>query len=101
MQIIKNPERKDWNVLLQRPYVDNQNILKSVQTILNAVKQHGDEAIRAFTKKFDGIELDHFDVSEEEIAQAQNLISTQLKQAILQSKKISKNFTVPNCRRLK
>lgn len=92
MQMIKNPERKDWKALLQRPYVDNRNIAESVQTILNAVKQHGDEAIRSFTKKFDGIELNHFEVSEEEIAASQNQISTELKQAILQSKKNIEKF---------
>ena len=92
MQMIKNPERKDWKVLLQRPYVDNRNIAESVQTILNAVKQHGDEAIRSFTKKFDVIELNHFEVSEEEIAASQNQISTELKQAILQSKKNIEKF---------
>lgn len=85
MQVIKNPDRKDWNVLLQRPYVDNRSVLESVQQILNAVKQHGDEAIRSFTKKFDGVELESFQVSEKEIEEAKNNLSDELKNAIRQA----------------
>lgn len=85
MQVIKNPDRKDWKVLLQRPYVDNRSVLESVQQILNAVKQHGDEAIRSFTKKFDGVELESFQVSEKEIEEAKNNLSDELKNAIRQA----------------
>jgi len=85
MQIIKNPDKKDWKVLLQRPYVDNRSILESVQQILNAVKQHGDEAVRSFTKKFDGVELDNFLVSEKEIKDAEIKLSIEIKNAIRQA----------------
>lgn len=85
MEIIIKPERKDWKQLLQRPYVDNRSVLDSVQQILNAVKQHGDEAIRSFTKKFDGVELDNFLVSEEEIKQASDNLPADLKKAITQA----------------
>ncbi len=82
MQIIINPERKDWNHLLQRPYVDNRSVMESVQQILNAVKQHGDEAVRSFTKKFDGVELEQFEVSSKEINKAVDKLSDKLKAAI-------------------
>lgn len=82
MQVIKNPDKKEWKALLQRPYVDNRNVLESVQTILNAVKQHGDEAVRSFTKKFDGVELEDFLVSEKELEQAKDEIANELKEAI-------------------
>lgn len=85
MEIIIKPERKDWKVLLQRPYVDNRSVLDSVQQILNAVKQHGDEAVRSFTKKFDGVELESFLVSEEEIKEACEHLSGDLKKAISQA----------------
>ena len=81
MQVIKNPGKKDWKVLLQRPYVDNRSVLESVQQILNAVKQHGDEAVRSFTKKFDGIELENFIVSEDEIKEACDTLPSELKSA--------------------
>src|SRR5436190_17826673 len=86
MQVIKNPDKKDWKVLLQRPYVDNRSILESVQQILNAVRQHGDEAVRSFTKKFDGVQLENFLVSKNEITVAENKLSIEIKNAIQQAR---------------
>lgn len=85
MQVVKNPDKKDWKALLQRPYVDNRSVQESVQQILNAVKQHGDEAARSFTKKFDGVELEKFQVSEDEIKQACDKLPSELKTAIQQA----------------
>ena len=85
MQVIKNPAKKDWKALLQRPYVDNRSVQESVQQILNAVKQHGDEAVRSLTKKFDGVELENFQVSDDEIKQACDKLSSELKTAIQQA----------------
>ena len=85
MQVIKNPDKKDWKVLLQRPYVDNRSILESVQQILNAVRQHGDEAVRSFTKKFDGVQLENFLVRKKEITLAENKLSIEIKNAIQQA----------------
>jgi histidinol dehydrogenase len=86
MDIIIKPERKEWKQLLQRPYVDNRSVLDSVQQILNAVKQHGDEAVRSFTKKFDGVEVENFRVGEKEIAEAEIQLPIDLKVAICQAK---------------
>jgi histidinol dehydrogenase len=86
MQVIKNPDKKDWKVLLQRPYVDNRSILESVQQILNAVRQNGDEAVRSFTKKFDGVQLENFLVSKNEITVAENKLSIEIKNAIQQAR---------------
>ena len=85
MQVINNPGRKDWSILLQRPYVDNRSVLESVEQILNAVKQHGNEAVRSFTKKFDGSEPEQFQVSEQEIAAAGTKLSAGLRRAIQQA----------------
>jgi len=95
MQVIKNPDKKDWKVLLQRPYVDNRSILESVQQILNAVRQHGDEAVRSFTKKFDGVELENFLVSENEITAAENKLSIEIKNAIQQARLNIEKFHRP------
>ena len=82
MDIIKYPQRKDWGRLLQRPYVDNTAVLKTVHTILKDVKANGDSALRNFSKKFDGIELTELQVSQQEIDEAENRISDDLKTAI-------------------
>ncbi|HYH15084.1 MAG TPA: histidinol dehydrogenase [Flavisolibacter sp.] len=86
MNIVLKPERSEWKELLKRPYVDNRSVLESVQMILNGVKQHGDEALRSFTKKFDGVELEQLQVSQEEIAQAAEQLPDALKAAIQQAK---------------
>ena len=92
MQIIRNPERKDWTVLLQRPYVDNRSVVESVQQILNAVKEHGDEAVKSFTKKFDGVDVEQFEVTEKEFADAKGKLSVQLEAAIRQAQLNIENF---------
>ncbi|MFN2441037.1 MAG: histidinol dehydrogenase, partial [Chitinophagaceae bacterium] len=85
MKIIIKPHRNQWKELLQRPYVDNATI-QSMQNILDEVKEKGDLAVRGFTKKFDGIEIENFKVSEDEISNAANKLSEDLKKAIRQAK---------------
>jgi histidinol dehydrogenase len=87
MQVIKYPDRKDWKEILQRPYADNSSVLHVVQTILHEVKTNGDNALRKYALEFDGIQLENFEVSEQEIANAVNEVSDQLKAAIQQAKK--------------
>ena len=94
MQIIINPGRKEWAKLLRRPYYDNSAVLLSVQTILDEVKQNGDEALRKFSKKFDGIDIDSFIVENKEIEGAENSLSDSLKIAIKQAKKNIEAFHV-------
>lgn len=86
MQIVINPDKKDWKALLQRPYVDNSQVLSAVQSILHAVKQHGDEAVLSFTKKYDGFAATNLKVSEAEFKQAEASLSDELKEAIQQAR---------------
>ncbi|MGZ3952023.1 MAG: histidinol dehydrogenase, partial [Flavisolibacter sp.] len=92
MQIIKNPPRNDWKVLLQRPYVDNRSVIESVQQILNAVKEHGDEAVKSLTKKFDGNDMEQFHVTEKEFADAEDKLSVELRAAIRQAQQNIEKF---------
>jgi histidinol dehydrogenase len=87
MQIIYNPDRKEWAKILQRPYIDNTAVLQSVKTILDEVKQNGDKALQQFSKQFDGVSINDITVSEGEINSAEQLLSGQLKTAIQQAKK--------------
>jgi histidinol dehydrogenase len=87
MQMIKNPQRKDWKELLQRPYVDNSAVLSTVQTILEEVRKNADDAIRNFEKKFSGVDLNSFEVTQDEITAAGNELPDELKNAIVQANK--------------
>jgi histidinol dehydrogenase len=92
MQVIIQPDRKDWKELLQRPYADNASVLQSVQVILDEVKKNGDAAIRQFAEKFDGVSLQGLEVSTEEINAAAKALPDELKAAIQQAKRNIETF---------
>lgn len=85
MKIIKYPLRQDWKHLLQRPAIDNTSLRKTVCGVMDEVKQNGDKAVKQFTEKFDGVTLDSFVVTENEISESAALLSDELKQAIEQA----------------
>ena len=82
MDIIINPDKKNWNNILERPQASDEAISGKVIAILEDVKKNGDDAVRKYSKRFDGISLGDFAVSKDELAAAENLISTELKSAL-------------------
>ncbi len=82
MKIITNPNRKDWQPILQRPTQTVNDIEDVVNEVFESVKAKGDVAISKFTKQFDNVELNTFLVSENEIEEAGQFVSEALKKAI-------------------
>lgn len=82
MQIIKYPVREEWKSILARPVFDSTSLFDKVQTILDDVRSRGDAAVKAYTQQFDKVAVEQLQVSEEEFAEAENLVSDNLKQAI-------------------
>ena len=82
MQVIKYPSREDWATLLARPAFDSTSLFGTVQKVLDDVRTHGDNAVKKYTEQFDKVHLDTFEVTREEIAEAEKLVSSDLKQAI-------------------
>ena len=82
MQIIKYPDREDWQELLKRPSFDPLSLEETVQSILSEVKANGDEAVRKFTLQFDKAEINALRVSDTEIDEAGRSLSSELKDAI-------------------
>jgi len=82
MQVIKYPSREDWATLLARPAFDSTSLFDTVQKVLDDVRTHGDSAVKKYTEQFDKVNLDTFEVTREEIAEAEKLVSSDLKQAI-------------------
>jgi len=82
MQIIKYPERATWNDILKRPTQSLQEIEQIVIPILEDVSVRGDEALKFYAQKFDGVELNEILVSTEEVEEALAQISEELKEAI-------------------
>ncbi len=84
------PDKSEWQQLLLRPSFDSTSLQEKVKTVLNEVKLNGDNAIKGFTQQFDGVVLNDFVVSENEINEAVALLSAELKKAIQQA---AKNIT--------
>lgn len=76
------PDRKDWKPLLQRPVFDTASLQEKVRAVLDAVKQHGDAAVKKYTAQFDGVEIYDFVVTENEINETVAQLSNELKEAI-------------------
>lgn len=82
MKTYINPDRNTWTEILKRPLFDVSELYIRVQSILNEIREHGDEKLREYTERFDGIKLDKFEVSAEEIAKAEAAVDQDLKDAI-------------------
>lgn len=82
MKIYNNPNSQTWSSILARPTMDTQSLNSTVSDILQKVKKEGDVALQFFNKKFDQVELENIEVTEEEIAEAKNQLDPKLKKAI-------------------
>ena len=82
MEFIKYPQKSTWTAILKRPTFDNTSLENTVNTILQDVKQNGDDAIKKYSLQFDKVDLNHTVVTKEEFSIAENLISNDLKKAI-------------------
>jgi len=82
MKLFKNPSKDQWGELTQRPQLELDFLKSSVKNILNRVKTSGDAALRELTIQFDKVGLQSLHVSKEEILEAKENVSSQLKQAI-------------------
>ncbi|SNR36813.1 histidinol dehydrogenase [Lutibacter flavus] len=87
-----NPPKNEWLALLERPTQTIESIEETVTAIFDDVKRNGNDGIKRYTSIFDGVELDELFVSEEEIIEAEKLVSNELKDAIAIAKRNIENF---------
>ncbi len=92
MQTIKYPQKTSWTQFLTRPTFDNSTLFETVQTVLSNIKTRGDEAVKEYELKFDKVELQSLQISEEEIIEAGKMVSEELKSAILLAKSNIEKF---------
>lgn len=90
--LFNNPPSTDWNSIVKRPAFDSSQLEESVSKILLDIKLNGDEAVKKYALKFDGIELNELLVSEDEIKAAESLVSDDLKAAIAIAKQNIEKF---------
>jgi len=92
MNKIYKPNKKDWEALLQRPTQTLEDIELTVNDIFSEVRAKGDSAVAKYTDLFDGVKLDSFKVTAEEIEAAKETVTSELKNAIQLAKSNIEKF---------
>lgn len=82
MKTVINPPKAQWAKLLERPSAAFDDIKTDVASILSAVKERGDAALRHFTATFDGATIGELQVGEEALLNAADMLKQPLKDAI-------------------
>ena len=82
MKIYRYPEKNLWGEITSRPRLDLTKLNETVSTVLNDVRQRGDEAVKEYELKFDKAALQSLAVSEQEMQEAEQLVTPELKAAI-------------------
>ncbi len=68
--------------LVKRSSPNIDNVTEPVKKIIDEVKRDGDKALRKFTKKFDGADIEEFKVTREEIEESYKKIDERVKNAL-------------------
>ncbi|MDW6093207.1 histidinol dehydrogenase [Vibrio rhizosphaerae] len=72
--------------VLERPaIIEGANVTAAVATVIEQVRQNGDQALRALTEKFDKVSPENIRVSAQEIQAASERLSEPMKQALEQA----------------
>ena len=83
MKTYKYPEKELWGEIISRPRLNLQQLNETVSTVLADVKKRGDEAVKEYELKFDKAELASLAVTEQEMDEAEKLVSKKLYDAIV------------------
>ncbi|MCG2461325.1 histidinol dehydrogenase [Flavobacteriaceae bacterium F89] len=92
MNKIYNPDRKEWKAILKRPTQTVADIEGTVSDIFREVAKNGDAVLKKYTAEFDGVSLENFLVSKDEIEAAVKWVPNELKEAILLAKSNIEKF---------
>ena len=82
MNIIRFPERSEWAKIVERPHLDVSKLNDTVAAVLADIRKRGDDAVKGYELKFDHVDLPTLAVSEQEMEEAERLVSAELKAAI-------------------
>ena len=82
MNIVRYPERSEWQKLVERPHLDISKLNDTVASVLADIKKRGDDAVKGYELKFDHVDLPTLAVTQEEMDEAEKLVSAELKAAI-------------------
>ncbi len=88
----KNISEIKLGSLLTRRAIETENILKTVKPIVEDVKRNGMDAALKYAKKFDGYGAEKILVSKKEYEEAEKLLDSEAKKALLTAAKNIKKF---------
>ena len=83
MKIFKHPQPCEWADIVERPHMDVSSLSATVNAVLQDVKTRGDEAVKEYEEKFDHARLTDLAVSQDEMDEAERLVSADLKEALI------------------
>ncbi|MGL4228141.1 MAG: histidinol dehydrogenase [Tannerellaceae bacterium] len=86
MKRYTSPVKADWSEIIKRPLQDTTTLFDLVQNILIDIKLKGDSAVQEYSQKFDGVAPANVLVTDDEIREANLLVTDQLKDAIYAAK---------------
>jgi len=102
LKIIKYPPESEWPALQERSEIDVTTLLATVQAVLDKVRCEGDAAVRYYGNLFDKVDIDDFQVKQEEIWEARSVLTEDLRNAIrLAHSNITKFHAAQACPELK
>ncbi len=79
---LKELPAADRERLLRRSQQDMEAIAPAVRAIIDDVRSRGDTALRDYTLRFDRVQLDTLEVTQEELAQARAALAPELLEAL-------------------
>lgn len=85
--IYKRPVRSSFAKICERPSIDATHLNTVIDNVFNSIQENGDESLKDFTARFDGVALADLNVHPSDLADANDSVSTNLKMAIDQAYK--------------
>ena len=82
MRRVNNPSIDQWGALCTRPTASLDDVMPVVDEVFDAIQTQGDQAIQRFSQKFDGYQPKSIEVAQNDLQNAQNELSADLKNAI-------------------
>ena len=83
MKIYRFPKQEQWGEIVERPRLDLMKLNETVSRVLSDIKHRGDEAVREYELQFDKAALHDLAVTEQEMEEAEGLVSNALRDAII------------------
>ena len=82
MKVFTEPAKTVWEDLFKRPTPEFNEIEDQVKPVFSEVAGRGDQAVKTYTQRFDGVGLETFLCTPEEFQEAEAAVATELKKAI-------------------